>query len=664
MKQKLRICYLSIAALFTSLFLSAQELNSDELLSLSLEELLNREVVTVSKFKQNATDAPGVITVISAEEIARFGANNLLEALERVPSLTFLSTYLVPDNTISIRGDVSTHYNRHVLILINGRPGRETLFGGLDVAIFKSLPLDAIDRVEIIRGPGSVLYGSNAYTGVVNIITNSKKENSTTVSTGVGSFETFHTSVTSRQSSEDFSMTTSLNVFKEEGWENSGIDENGDAFSLKMGETNLGGLLSGKYKNFHFTSFIGYTAQNHFGKLPRVVFPGPTGPARAFRGRQLQTSRTFTNIGYDFKHSDNWTTEVNATANLMTSRWVVPIGNFKAESKDLIIEATNYLSINESFNWVAGSYAYFQSGDAEINDDPTVGIPQYAETWYSVYSQFDYSPIYNLKLIAGGQYNKVEGIDGTFVPRLGIIYKYQNFGTKLLYGQAFRAPFEFENGLNDPSVLAGNPNLSPEVISTLDAQLFYNTKRYQVALTYFNSSQEDLISRTAPPNPTYINLGQLDANGIELETKLNIADKCYVTGSYTIQQNTLNDSITNATKLPESALKLGVAFNFFKNSSIGIFNTSFTDFTSIANENPAVQLVNPEPLGFNLLTANLRLDLLRLFGTDSDKELFVNVYAYNLLNEDIYYPEYVRGNINSIKARGGQAFYVKLMYTF
>lgn len=651
--------------LIIPIFIASAQENSDEndFMEMSLEELMNIEIITVSKFKQDVTDAPGVVSIISAEEIKKFGALNLLEALERVPNLTFMSSYFAPDNIISVRGDITTNYNTHVLILINGRPSRETLFGGLDYTIFKAFPVDAIDRIEVIRGPGSVLYGSNAYSGVINIITNMDKTNHTDISATVGSFETINASIVSNTSKDDLNLKSAFSVFQEEGWANSGIDENGDPFSFDMGETNLGGLISGDYKNLNFTSFLSYSTHDHFGVLPRVVYPGPTGANRPFNTRQMQSARAFANVGYGMKHNENWNTDVNATFNLMNVRFSTPNGDFVGDSKDIILEATNYLNINDKINWVAGAYAYIQDGGAIIGEDDDRGVAPFSETWYSAYSQIDYSPLTNLKLIAGGQYNKVEGIDGTFVPRLGAIYKWKNFGTKILYGQAFRAPFEFENGLNDPPVLSGNPGLEPEVIGTFDAQLFYNSKKYQFAVTYFNSVQEDLISRTAPPDPSYANIGELEQSGIEFEAKVNIFEKLYVTGSFTTQANTLNDSIDNATHIPETSFKMGMAYNFWNSSSIGIFNTSFGEYPSVVGDNTAVP-VNPESEGFNYLTANLRLNVFDILKSDIEDKLIVDIYAQNLLDETIYYPEYIRSNINSLRGRGGRAFYLKLIYSF
>lgn len=146
-------------------------MSSDVFDDMSLEDLLSVEIVTASKKAESLSDAPGVVTVITAGEIRAFGATNLMDALQRVPGLQPISSHLFVQNVASMRGDLMTHTDNHVLILLDGRPVREGLLGGTNSPVYTGFPIDMIERVEVIRGPGSVLYGTNAFTGVVNIIT-------------------------------------------------------------------------------------------------------------------------------------------------------------------------------------------------------------------------------------------------------------------------------------------------------------------------------------------------------------------------------------------------------------------------------------------------------------------------------------------------------------
>ena len=109
--------------------------------------------------------APGVITVVSKEEIAQFGAVNLVDVLNRVTSIQMISSHLWVQAKAAIRGDLIEHADNHVLVLLNGRPMRDGFEGNSQFTVYAAFPIALIERIEIIRGPGSVLYGSNAVAG-------------------------------------------------------------------------------------------------------------------------------------------------------------------------------------------------------------------------------------------------------------------------------------------------------------------------------------------------------------------------------------------------------------------------------------------------------------------------------------------------------------------
>jgi len=113
--------------------------------------------------------APAVATVITAEDIASIGATDLDEVLETVPGLHVARSTLVSSPVYVIRG-INLGFNPQVLMLINGVPITTVYTGSRGVA-WGGMPVDNIARVEVIRGPGSALYGADAYAGVINIIT-------------------------------------------------------------------------------------------------------------------------------------------------------------------------------------------------------------------------------------------------------------------------------------------------------------------------------------------------------------------------------------------------------------------------------------------------------------------------------------------------------------
>lgn len=107
------------------------------------------KVESASKTSENIASAPGLMTVVTSQEIAGFGANSLTDVLNRVVGVYVAGSYYFPNNLPTMRGDLQTHTTSHVLILIDGRPCRESMYGGLDFPLLATFPLEAIDRIEL-----------------------------------------------------------------------------------------------------------------------------------------------------------------------------------------------------------------------------------------------------------------------------------------------------------------------------------------------------------------------------------------------------------------------------------------------------------------------------------------------------------------------------------
>lgn len=136
--------------------------------SFSLEDLLNLEIVSATRSESKLNESPVPISVITAKEIASSGLDNIPDILARLPEIDVL--HIGRSQTeVSIRGK-GINFNRRLLTLIDGRTEYNDLFG---VTLWHNLPIsvDDIERIEVVRGPASALFGANAYSGVINIIT-------------------------------------------------------------------------------------------------------------------------------------------------------------------------------------------------------------------------------------------------------------------------------------------------------------------------------------------------------------------------------------------------------------------------------------------------------------------------------------------------------------
>jgi len=138
--------------------------------NLSLEELSDVRVVSVSKREERLGDAPASIFVITADDIRRSGARSLAEALRLAPNLHVAQTP-AGNYTITARGFAGNSANKQ-LVMIDGRSVYTPLLSGVSWDV-QQVPMDSIERIEVVSGPGGTLWGTNAVNGVINVITKS-----------------------------------------------------------------------------------------------------------------------------------------------------------------------------------------------------------------------------------------------------------------------------------------------------------------------------------------------------------------------------------------------------------------------------------------------------------------------------------------------------------
>jgi len=154
-------------------FIASPAVANDDLLDMSLEELMNVEVTSVSKKAESKNDTAAAITVITSEDIRRGGFTSIPEALRVVPGVQ-VSRIDASRWAISIRG-FRQEFSNKLLVLIDGRPVYTPLFGGV-IWAEQNVPMQDIDRIEVIRGPGGAIWGANAVNGVINIMTRDTKD--------------------------------------------------------------------------------------------------------------------------------------------------------------------------------------------------------------------------------------------------------------------------------------------------------------------------------------------------------------------------------------------------------------------------------------------------------------------------------------------------------
>jgi len=643
-----------------------------DLLNLQLEEsqlrrnLDKSKVTTASKQREDVQDAPGLVTVISHREIAAFGGNSLADVLNRVIGIYMAGSYYFPQNLAALRGDLQTHTTSHVLILLDGRPLRESFYGGIDLAVYNTFPLTAIERIEIIRGPGSVLYGTNAFTGVINLITRQERKTAASLSGSGGSFGTYALSGGGSIMRKALQVQATARYLDQEGWNFAATDARGVSSAMPYGQRNLAIHTRTTYKNWSWRSFYGRSHRDVFGELPLWREEGY---------RRLKTYRAFSDLGYSRWFTPGWQVSLNATYNGFSQRsWRdgQPVQFF---SNDVLLENTHLVKLAPGVNLVSGGLLNYVTG-AGVPEEETGRadyVPAYRELKGSLYLQADYQAAKWVKLIAGGQVNKVRHAPADLVPRLGGIFTLTpEIGAKVLYGEAYKSAAQSEKYTLIANVLYGNPALKPEKVRTLEGQVYFQKPSYEFSAAYFHSRQRNTVQRVPylEGAARYANLGSLTTQGVELEGKVLPVQAVTVSGSVAYQSNVNNEGEQNTTTVPNLMIKGGVAYQAACGVSVGVFDSYFSKPADVLNAQTELPphkqrlLVNPVPKAYHWLTLNLSVDANKLFKLERMPRLSLHGYGENLLGERVHHPEFSRRNINSLPARGGRAFYGGLTVGF
>ncbi len=363
--------------------------------------------------------------------------------------------------------------------------------------------------------------------------------------------------------------------------------------------------------------------------------------------------RQFIDVGYTHPVTGNWDVAINSTYN--GHSFDFPIGGITREfdSSGYLIELTTHGQISDNVDIVAGGVF------DQLHGKLGVGRVSNYDMWReSIYLQGNYTPLDWLKLVGGFQWNKPEGVASDISPRIGAVTNFHKaWGAKVLYGEAYRAAFGAESFIDAP-FLKGNSKLQPERIATFDAQIFYHTSRHFAAFTYYSSKLSDSHARTFVDGVnTYVNAGEVDFQGLEFEGNAQFAKELRLLGSISYQINEDDKGQKDVTFSPNLMAKVGASYEADKGYTVSLFNSHFGEASKVEKFNLGTQEVNPAADSYDLLTANISFDIPKLLGKPTMPETTLSLYADNLLDEDIDFPEFNRKVVNTIPHHSGRAVY-------
>lgn len=620
--------------LITMLFLSVPGISSAADILIE-EELLgiygSEELISIATgYKQPVSKAPVVASVIDAEEIRRRGATNLSDILESVPGLHVARSHLNYNPIYTFRG-IYSNYNPQVLLLVNGTP-QTNLFTGARNLVWGEMPVMAIQRIEIIRGPGSAIYGADAFAGVINVITkNAENTDGLDVGARYGSFNTKDTYLSYGHQKENSDFAFFLETHKTDGhkeiieadaqsWLDSITGTNASLAPgpVSMSRENLDMRL--EYRVADVEMRLGYQGRRNLGIGAGIA--EALDPSNRWRSDRYQID-----LGYSIddlmddlvvKLSANYldvSQEVEEDALLFPPGSTGPfldasgtplmgifpdgvIGNPEVYERHTRLNALfHYTGISEhDLSWGLGfyygdlykvkeeknyctdaascEYLYARGGVVDVSNTPYVFLREGDRKNYYLYIQDIINLANDWELTASVRYDHYTDFGETINPRLALVWSTTNsLTTKLLYGEAFRAPaFSETRNINNPAAL-GNPDLSPETLRSLE--LAFDYKPIYALNTIFNTfyyEWDDIIQFIPGPGGgnTAQNTGQQNGYGAELEAKWTLSPEIFVLANYSWQKSTNNRTDRDAANAPQQQFYVQANWEFYSNYNLNL----------------------------------------------------------------------------------------------
>ncbi len=497
------------------------------------------EVVAASRRPQPIREAPSAVTVVTADEIRAFGYRTLAEVLAH--SRGFVTTYDRNYAYIGSRGFARTgDYNARVQVLIDGHRLNDNVYGAVLAEQGFPLDLDLVSRIEVIRGPGSALYGSNAVFAVINVVTRQAAPSEGLSATAIGgSYGTGQASLAyGSPASSPVQMLASGTFFGAQGQDlyfkefdtggpGAGIADGADAertqrayYRVHRGNVSVQALWSERSKEVPTASFStvfndGREKTVDGRAILRGAYERPFG-----QGHRLEATVAYDWMWYRGDYPYDYP-PVTINKDLTRGAWATAgaLVNLKAGHATTVTLGSEYNLNRDVFQ----SNRDEGSSTAYVNDDHPFTVA-------SGFVQAERKFGEKFLVSAGGRYDYRSNSEDTFNPRVALVLMPGRKTTlKFLAGRAFRAPNAFEQYYSSPGTgFQGNPSLSPETIVTHEV-LWDQQLGPQVEATFsaYRYRLSDLIAQFADPNTGVLvtmNTDEVRSDGLETEVRFRVGN--------------------------------------------------------------------------------------------------------------------------------------------
>jgi iron complex outermembrane receptor protein len=628
----------------------------------SLEQLGNIPVYSASMHLQPSGDAPSSVTVITAAEIQEQGYRTLADILRTVRS--FYVTYDRNYSSLGVRGfERPGDFNTRVLLLVDGHRMNDNVYDDAMIGTDFPIDVDMIQRIEIVRGPASSLYGSNALFAVINIVTRQALEvNGLELSAEAASFNTYKGRVSYGRVVRRLQFLISGSFYGSRG-QNQLFYPEFDTAQTNYGiashadDDQLGtALATASYRDF--------TLQAAYGTREKGIPTGAYGTIFDNSGTRTTDSHGYLDLRYehtfagswdvlarlfydrysyqgtymypspvdptqissnlDFANGEWWGTQIQVTKTVLSRNRITAGGEYRDNIRQ---DQSNY-NLNP------------YSVDLENNHHSFIG---------GLYLQDEVTIAKSLTLNAGVRYDEYSDVAGAIDPRAALIYRpASKTDLKFIYGEAFRIPSVYERYYSVAPNLP-NPSLRPEKMHSTEFVWEQGvSNRLWLSTSAFHITMDGLITQESTGNGVliYRNVQNVQSDGIELELKGRLAHGLEGDASYSFQEAKDRDTNQLLNNSPRDLGKLDLIQPLLRRTLFASVNAQYrsgmTTFTGGS--------VSP----FSIVNFDL-------FGRRIGRHLDLSATLYNLLDKTYYDPPSTAVPEAAIQ-QDGRTFRVKMTW--
>lgn len=644
--------------------------------------------------QQALSRAPAVATVITARDIEAMGATELDQVLASVAGLHVSASSFAYTPIYSVRG-IFTAYNPHVLMLVNGIPLTMAFLGNRGPG-WGGLPLENVARIEVIRGPGSALYGAEAFSGVINVVTRMAEEvKGTELGVRAGSFERRDAWVQHGSQQGELALSFFLRSGRTDGQKRI-IEQDlqslvNSAISLAPGPLSLSRETVDARADVSFREWRLRSAYQEHEIGTGTGLAESLDPYSRFPMTRLYLDLTYRNAGLapdwdvsadldysDIKEKPGDTPFMLFPPGADFGNGAFPDGVLgnpgRAERQGHAGLSAFYTGVarhqmrigagyrlqdlyrtTEAKNFRLAPAPVPLGGMVDVTGTQDIYLTPHRRELSYVFAQDEWTLAEDWVLTTGLRHDHYSDFGDTTNPRLALVWNAAyNLVVKALHGRAFRAPsFTEQYSINNPVTL-GNPGLRPETIGTSELAFAWQpVSTVQASLNLFEYDMRRIIRFTPNAIPstgaTAQNAGRQTGRGLELEGSWTATRDLRLTGNLSLQRSIDEATQQDAGLAPQQRLFVRSDWRFAPRWQFG------SAVNHVADRERQPGDARPPVDDYTTVEVSLRLE--KLFGHAD-----VSVRLQNLFDSDAREPSLAPGNLPHDLPLPGRTCYVQLQY--